>query len=136
MSIGVEPQAIKKTVLKSRLVIDSQIAELERAYARISELKKCIKDSQDIIDGLQMRVMKLRRKPEDIPDKATREAFKREEIKKIEKYEQEKRELQILLRDSDIEQLKRRAATWGSSPDDFELITATEDVPVKFGNNG
>lgn len=132
LAVGIEPRAIRKKVLKSKLAIDSQIAELERAAARIIELKKYIKDSQDIIDGLQMRIMKLRRNPEDIPDKATREAFKREENQKIEKYEQEKHELQKLLRDSDIEQLKQRAANWGSSPDDFEMVSASEDVVVKF----
>jgi len=134
LAVGVEPRAIKKKVLKSRAVINSKIAELERTSARIAELKKLMAESEDIIHGLGKKIMDSRRaeNPDDILDKPTRERFKREENKKIEKYEQEKRELQKLLHETDIEQLKQRVANWGSSPDDFEVMAATEDVTVKF----
>jgi hypothetical protein len=137
LTIGIEPQAIKKKVLKSKSAITSKIAELERASARISELKQLIAKSEKLIESWSVHNMKLQvkrgeRQPEDILDKPTREKFKREKKKNIEKYEQEKSDLQKLLRETDIEQLKQRAASWGSSPDDFELVSTTENASIKF----
>jgi hypothetical protein len=46
---------------------------------RIERLKKLVAASKSIIDGLLVRVMKVRRDDDNILDKATREKFKREE---------------------------------------------------------
>src|SRR5882762_346281 len=132
LTTGIEPQAIKKEVLKPRSAIDSQIAELKRAAARITELKQLVAESEKLIKSWSAATMKRQRQPEDILDKPTREKFKREERKNIEQYEGEKRELQKLLRETDIEQLKQRVANWGSSPEHFEVVSTTENAPVKF----
>jgi hypothetical protein len=135
LTVGIEPRAIRKKFLKSRSIIDSRIAELERAAARIIELKKLLAESGDAwsVHRMKLEVKRGERQPEDIPDKKTREQFKREAKKNTEKREQEKSDLQKLLRESDIEQLKQRAANWGSNPNDFDTMAATEDVTVKFG---
>jgi len=138
LTVGIEPRAIKKKILKSRTIIDGKIAELERTSSRIIELNTLIANSEELIRSWSAHVMKIQvkrgeRHPDDILDKKTREQFKREEKKNIEKYEQEKHELQKLLRDTDIDALRQRAATWGSNPDDHDITSATENATVKFG---
>ena len=51
----------------------------EMLQHRIERLKKIIAASKAIIDGLSVRVMKIRRAEDDVLDKPTREKFKREE---------------------------------------------------------
>jgi hypothetical protein len=46
---------------------------------RIARLKKLIAASKEIIEGLSVHIMKLRRGKEDVLDKTTREMYKREE---------------------------------------------------------
>jgi len=135
LQVETEPHQIKEKVLKSRSLIENQIkdesARLERASLRVSELKTLIKESEDLIESWSMRVMKLRRAPEDIPDKKTREAWKYEERKKIEKYEEEKLRLQKYSKDTKLPELQKRLSEWGSSPDDYEIApTKVIEVPV------
>ena len=84
MTVAIEPQPARKRALKSRAVLDKQIADIQSWTARVVELKGLIQESNKIIEGLSARVMKHRRDPDDILDKGTREKFKREEHKKIE----------------------------------------------------
>jgi hypothetical protein len=128
----------KQKILKPQAPIKAQLAELKskrsRAETRITELTKSIRESRSIIEGLSVRVMKLRRNPEDIIDKPTREKFKREENQKLEEYEKEKRDLQKQLRDSesDVSLLQNRLDNWGTNPDDFieKAVTREKQVPL------
>lgn len=130
----------KTKVKKTTRLVEQQIAkltaELEAARKRISELKRLIAESEDIVHGLGKKVMDSRRaeNPDDILDKSTREKFKREEKKKIVACEQEKRELETRLRESNLEDLQQRLANWGSSPDDYDHVETAEtrEVPVIF----
>jgi hypothetical protein len=130
--VDVEPRPIKKKFLKSRSGIENQITEVIKIRARIKELKQLIAESEDTIHGLGKKVMERRRanNPDDILDDPTRERFKREEKNKIADYEQEKRELKSRLRK--LNRLKRRLANWGAHPEDYDVMTTTEDVVVTF----
>jgi hypothetical protein len=133
MTVAIEPQPARKRVLKSRAVLDKQIADIQSWTARVVELKGLIQESNQIIEGLSARVMKLRRDPDNILDKGTRERFKREENKKIEAAKQEIETLQGLIRKlPGLDGLKHRASNWGKSDADFELVTVTTDGPVSF----
>jgi hypothetical protein len=130
--VGVEPRPVKMRVLRSRSNIENQIAELTKVPARIDQLKQLIAESKDIVHGLGKKVMERRRaeNPDDILDQPTRERYKREEKKKIEQYEQEKRELQQRL--SHLDALKQRLANWGIQLEDYDVMTTTEDAVVTF----
>jgi hypothetical protein len=133
MPVAIEPQPARKRVLKSRAVLDKQIADIQSWTARVVELKGLIQESNQIIEGLSAHVMKLRRDSDNILDKGTRERFKREENKKI---EAAKQEIEMLLRSirklPGLDGLKHRASNWGKSDADFELVTVTVDGPVSF----
>jgi len=133
MTVAIEPQPARKRVLKSRAVLDKQIADIQSWTARVVELKGLIQESNQIIEGLSAHVMKLRRDSDNILDKGTRARFKREENKKI---EAAKLEIEMLLRSTrklpGLDGLKHRASNWGKSDADFELVTVTTDGPVSF----
>jgi hypothetical protein len=132
----VDPSKPKQRVLKSTAPIKTQLAQLKykeaKAETRIAELNKSTKESQDIIEGLSVRVLKLRRSPDDplLTDKATREKLKREENVNLEKCEKERRELQKQLRDSGIGVLQARLDKWGSSPEDFDEVPVTVERTI------
>jgi hypothetical protein len=130
---GTVTKALKSSS-KLALQIKGLIAGLESAKLRILELKRLIAESEKLIESWSVRVMKLRRAEDNILDKPTREKFKREEKKKIEQYENEKRELESRLRKSNVEELQQRLAKWGSSPDDYDNVEAveTQELPVMF----
>jgi len=131
LPVKVEKRAVTKKVLKARSGIETAIEELTtKVPARIEELKKLIKESEELIHSWGKKVMELRRAEDDILDKSTREKYKYEEKKQIEQYEQEKRELQR--RVSRLDALKQRLATWGERPEDHEIVTVDEDFVVTF----
>ena len=66
MPVAIEPLPAKKRVLKSRAVLDKQIADMQSWTARVVELKGLIQESSQVIEGLSARVMKLRRDPDNI----------------------------------------------------------------------
>jgi hypothetical protein len=133
MTVAIEPQPGRMGALKSRAVIDKQIADIQSWIARIEELKKAIEQSNEIVEGLSVRVMKLRRDPNNILDKSTRERFKREESKKIDGAKEEIVKLRRSIRDlPDLVDLQHRASNWGKSKTDYELVAVTVDGPVSF----
>jgi hypothetical protein len=135
MPVAIEPLPAKKRVLKSRAVLDKQIADMQSWTARVVELKGLIQESSQVIEGLSARVMKLRRDPDNILDKGTREKFKREELKKIKAAKEEIETLQRSIRKlPGLDELKHRASNWGNSDTDHELVTVTKDGPVSFEN--
>jgi hypothetical protein len=135
MTVAIEPQPARKRVLKSRAVLDQQIADMQSWTARVVGLKGLIQESNKTIEGLSARVMKHRRDSDNILDKGTREKFKREELKKI---KAAKEEIETLLRSirklPGLDELKHRASNWGNSDTDHELVTATKEGPVSFEN--
>jgi hypothetical protein len=133
MTVAYEPRAVKKRVLKNRAVIEKQIVEVEALNARVVELKKTIKEAEEIIHGLMKRVMKLRRDQDNILDKSTRERFKREERRKISDATQELQTVRCSIRAlPGLDELKARLTNWGKSNDDFEWVSVTTVGPVPF----
>jgi uncharacterized protein YbaR (Trm112 family) len=132
-TVTTEPTFSGEKVLKPTQPTINRIAEIEAQRdaleARYAELKRLIKESEDIINGLSVRIMKLRR-PEDILDKRTREKFKREETKKIEDYKAELKEIRKT--PVRLQKLRDRLAQWGQSPDDYEVVQVEQQVPVLF----
>lgn len=133
MTVAIEPKPARKCVLKSRAMLDKQIADKQSWAARVVELKYSIQDSNQIIEGLLVRVMKRRREPDNTLDKNTRERFKYQEHKKIEAAKQEietlRRSIHELPR---MDDLKHRARNWGQAATDYELVTVAVDGPVSF----
>jgi hypothetical protein len=142
MTVAIEPQPVRKRVLKSRAMIDKEITDEQSWIARIVELKRLIEASNQIIEGLSAHVMKLRLDPkspryapDNFLDTSTRKKFKREENKKI---EAAKQEIETLLRSirklPKLDDLKHRASNWGKLATDYELVAVTKDEPVSFEN--
>jgi hypothetical protein len=102
--------------------------QIERRKKLIAKSEECIRTWSVHIQKIQ--VLRGERDAEDVLDKPTRERFKRQEQKRISRC----REVIKHLRDrqSNLEQLKQRLATWGSRPEDYETVPETEEVVVTF----
>jgi len=126
----IEPRPVKKTVLKSRIPLKTRIAQLLLIPKQIEKRKALVRKSEELIESLSVRVMKLRRAEENILDKPTREQFKRKERVRIFRSKDKIQELRR--QHSGLPALQQRLTAWGSGPNDFETITATENAPIKF----
>jgi hypothetical protein len=135
LPVGIESRAVEKKILKSTLPIEARIAEIKQVSKQIEKRKKMIAKSEERIRSWSVHIQKIQvsrgeRNPGDILDKATREKFKREEQKRISRCKEVISELRD--RQSRLECLERRLASWGSLPEDFETVTTSEDVVVTF----
>jgi hypothetical protein len=142
MTVAIEPQPVRKRVLKSRGMLEKQIADIQSWTARVVELKGLIQESNEIKKGLSARVMKLRLDakspryaPDNFLDTSTREKLKREELKKIKAAKEEIETLQRSIRKlPGLDELKYRVRNWGELDADHELVTVTTNGSVSFEN--
>lgn len=68
---------------KTELTLIDAVIPAATLQHRIDRLKKIVAASKEIIEGLAVNVMKIRRGKDDVLDKATREKYKREETARI-----------------------------------------------------
>jgi len=133
----------KQTFLKSPASLKAQIVELKttlsQAETRVVALKQLIADSEKLIKSwnrvrMKREIKQGTRPPENLLDKQTIEKFKRDELKQIGEYEQEKRELQKQSKESKSKllELQSRLENWGLNPNDSESRFPTREVPVVF----
>jgi hypothetical protein len=134
--VTTEPRFTDQRVMKSTDLVTNRIAQIESERpaleARMDELKTLIKESENIIDGLSVRAMKIRRGKDEVLDKSTREKFKREESKKIDQYKVELKAVREQLDPERVTKLKERLDKWGDNPLDYEVKSVETQVPVLF----
>ena len=131
LDVTIEPRLARKTVLKSRVPIETTVARLLLIPKQIDKRKKLIRDAERLIESWSVRVMKLRRADEDVLDKQTREQFKRKERARIIRSKEKISELRRLY--AGLDDLQQRLAAWGA-PCDYESVATTEDGPIRFGD--
>jgi hypothetical protein len=102
--------------MKSRSVAEKVLKSTSSVERRIQRLKKIIQKSEEYIESWSVHKMKLRR-PDNILDKQTREAFKRKERSRIERCQHK------------ITDLKRRLKTWADDPSNYERVLKTVKSP-------
>ena len=140
MTVSIEPVPVEKRMLKSRAIIDKQIADIQSWIARVVQLKQEIEKSEEIIAGLSAHMMKLRLDPkakhyapDNILDTKTRGQYQREERRKIAVAKQEIKELRASIHGlHPLDDLLSRVSTWGGSEADYEMVKGTEDGEVSF----
>jgi hypothetical protein len=135
LPVGVEPRAVERKILKSTLAIESRIAEIKQVPRQIEKRKQLIARSEECIRSWSAHIMKIQvkrgeRAPGDIPDKRDREAWKRKEQTRISRCKQVIMDLRK--RESHLDGLQQRLATWGERPEDHEIVALDEDVVVTF----
>jgi hypothetical protein len=135
LPVGVEPRAVEKKILKSTLAIESRIAEIKQVPGQIEKRKQLIARSEECIRSWSVHIMKIQvergeRNPEDILPAPLREKFKLKERKRISRCREVISELRK--RESHLDGLQQRLATWGERPEDYEIVTEDEDVVVTF----
>lgn len=120
----------------------ARTSALNHITGRIQEMKDAIKESEELIASLSIRIMKHGTKTlapraaddELFSDKSRREQLKRDERKAIEKYEETLsglRKQEKIIKD-EISKLQERLETWGSRPDDYERVATQIKVSVTF----
>jgi hypothetical protein len=141
----VETMKLMETQLKNPWFIRHQIGGLRKTIAHAQKRLQCIpllvQRSERLILSWSAQVMKYgtktipARAPEDILDAKTRYKFTYEERKKLKKYQHWKTHLQAIVRETQAQMnpLQQRLDNWGSSPDDFESVTVTQDRKITFG---
>jgi hypothetical protein len=129
LDVTIEPRLVRKTVLKSRVPIETTVARLLLIPKQIDKRKKLIRNAERLIESWSVRVMKLRRADEDVLHRQTREQFKRKERARIIRSKEKISELRRQY--AGFDNVQQRLAAWGA-PSDYESVATTEDGPIRF----